>query len=249
MDGSQDTLSLVLFSGTDDKLTAAAVLAVSAAAMEPKVDILLQHWALVAFRADRIHKDHSVAPEAGPEGAATAMRDVWPGELVEVLATDLGSVPDFTSRSISPGTPGDRTPARPPPSCSWRAWPPVSASTPNGSSGATTCRPRASRFGATRDERGSARPGGLRPDRGRDADEAPSVEERSASSGGGALHGPQLHPPGAGGQGVARGEGAGRVSRPDGTRGPLRGGRNALGEYDRPYHTVRDHDDGQGGKP
>lgn len=48
-----------------------------------------------------------------------------------------------------PGTPGDRTSARPPPSCSWRAWQAASASTPNGSSGATTCRPRASRFGAT----------------------------------------------------------------------------------------------------
>lgn len=74
MDGSQDALSLVLFSGTDDKLTAAAVLAVGAAAMERKVDILLQYWALDAFRADRILKDHGVAPEAGPEGAAIVQR-------------------------------------------------------------------------------------------------------------------------------------------------------------------------------
>jgi peroxiredoxin family protein len=63
-----DTLSLVLFSGTDDKLTAAAVLAVGAAAMDRKVNILLQYWALDSFRADRIRKDHGVAPEAGPEG-------------------------------------------------------------------------------------------------------------------------------------------------------------------------------------
>ncbi|MGH2659419.1 MAG: DsrE/DsrF/DrsH-like family protein [Actinomycetota bacterium] len=74
MDDSQETLSLVLFSGTDDKLNAAAVLAVGAAAMERKVDILLQYWALDAFRADRVLKDHGVAPEAGPEGAGIVQR-------------------------------------------------------------------------------------------------------------------------------------------------------------------------------
>ena len=68
-----DTLSLVLFSGTDDKLTAAAVLAVGAAAMGRPVNLFLQYWALDAFRADRTKKDHGVAPEAGPEGA-TFMR-------------------------------------------------------------------------------------------------------------------------------------------------------------------------------
>lgn len=65
-----DTLSVVLFSGTDDKLEAAAVLTVGAAAMGRKVDILLQYWALEAFRRDLIHKDHGVSAEAGAEGAA-----------------------------------------------------------------------------------------------------------------------------------------------------------------------------------
>jgi peroxiredoxin family protein len=60
---------LVLFSGTDDKLNAAAVLTAGAAAMGRKVNIFLQYWALDAFRADRVLKDHGVAPEAGPEGA------------------------------------------------------------------------------------------------------------------------------------------------------------------------------------
>jgi peroxiredoxin family protein len=69
-----DTLSLVLFSGTDDKLTAAAVLAVGAAAMDRRVDVLLQYWAVDAFRADAIRKDHGVAPEAGPEGASMLAR-------------------------------------------------------------------------------------------------------------------------------------------------------------------------------
>jgi peroxiredoxin family protein len=66
MDGQ--TLSLVLFSGTDDKLNAAAVLTAGAAAMGRKVNVFLQYWALDAFRADRITKDHGVAPEASPEG-------------------------------------------------------------------------------------------------------------------------------------------------------------------------------------
>ncbi|MGZ4146735.1 MAG: DsrE/DsrF/DrsH-like family protein [Actinomycetota bacterium] len=66
MDGQ--TLSLVLFSGTDDKLNAAAVLTAGAAAMGRKVNVFLQYWALDAFRADRITKDHGVAPEAGSEG-------------------------------------------------------------------------------------------------------------------------------------------------------------------------------------
>ena len=48
-----ETLSLVLFSGTDDKLNAAAVLCAGAAAMGRKVNVFLQYWALDAFRAGR----------------------------------------------------------------------------------------------------------------------------------------------------------------------------------------------------
>ncbi|MGZ8571540.1 MAG: DsrE/DsrF/DrsH-like family protein [Actinomycetota bacterium] len=68
------TFSMVLFSGTDDKLNAAAVLAAGAAAMGRKVNVFLQYWALDAFRTDRITKDHGVAPEAGPEGAQLLQR-------------------------------------------------------------------------------------------------------------------------------------------------------------------------------
>lgn len=64
-----EKLSLVLFSGTDDKLNAAAVLVAGAAAMGKQVDVFLQYWALDAFRADRIRKDHGASAEAGPEGA------------------------------------------------------------------------------------------------------------------------------------------------------------------------------------
>jgi peroxiredoxin family protein len=59
-----DTLSIVLFSGTDDKLHAAGTIAAGAAAMGRPVNILLQYWALDVFRADRIEKDHGLAYDA-----------------------------------------------------------------------------------------------------------------------------------------------------------------------------------------
>jgi peroxiredoxin family protein len=88
-----DSISLVLFSGTDDKLNAAAVLAAGAAAMGRKVHVFLQYWALDAFRADRILKDHGVSPEAGPEGAAAFQRhggQHWSEILRQ--AKDIGDV-------------------------------------------------------------------------------------------------------------------------------------------------------------
>jgi peroxiredoxin family protein len=65
---------VVLFSGTDDKLSAAAILVAGAAAMGRSVNLFLQYWALDAFRADRIEKDHGVSAEAGPEGAELMAR-------------------------------------------------------------------------------------------------------------------------------------------------------------------------------
>jgi len=59
-----DSLSIVLFSGTEDKLHAAGTIAAGAAAMGRPVNILLMYWALDAFRADRIEKDHGLAYDA-----------------------------------------------------------------------------------------------------------------------------------------------------------------------------------------
>jgi len=90
---SEDTVSLVLFSGTDDKLEAAAVLATGAAVMGRKVNVFLQYWALDSFRADRIHKDHGVSAEAGPEGAELVARQAtqhWSETLAQ--AKELGGV-------------------------------------------------------------------------------------------------------------------------------------------------------------
>ncbi len=90
---SDDTVSLVLFSGTDDKLQAASVLAVGAAAMGRKVNIFLQYWALDAFRVDRVLKDHGVSAEAGEAGlrAMQAQGKTHWSELF-AQAKDLGEV-------------------------------------------------------------------------------------------------------------------------------------------------------------
>ena len=90
---AEGTVSLVLFSGTDDRLQAAATLTVGAAAMGRKVNLFLQYWALDAFRADRILKDHGVSPEAGEQGLR-AMQDQGKVHWSELLrqAKDLGGV-------------------------------------------------------------------------------------------------------------------------------------------------------------
>jgi peroxiredoxin family protein len=64
VDAQDKPLSLVMFSGTDDKLTAAAVLAVGAAVMGRPVNLFLQYYALDAFRAGKVNADHALSPEA-----------------------------------------------------------------------------------------------------------------------------------------------------------------------------------------
>ena len=63
-----EPLAISLFSGTDDRLNAAAVLVAGAAALGRPVHVFLQYWALDAFRSDRIGADHGLAPEAGAHG-------------------------------------------------------------------------------------------------------------------------------------------------------------------------------------
>ena len=99
-----EPLNLVLFSGTDDKLQAASVLAAGAAALGKPVNIFLQYWALDAFRADRIAGDHGLAPEAGEAGRAAvaalarAGQAPWAATLRD--AKDLGEV-DIQACSLS----------------------------------------------------------------------------------------------------------------------------------------------------
>ncbi|MDE3101055.1 MAG: DsrE/DsrF/DrsH-like family protein [Chloroflexota bacterium] len=93
MEGS-DSLSLVLFSGTDDKLAAAAILAAGAAMMGRRVNVFLQYWALDSFRKDRIHRDHGAVPEAGAEGARLVERSEKKQSWSDVLlqAKDVGEL-------------------------------------------------------------------------------------------------------------------------------------------------------------
>lgn len=91
-----ETVSIVLFSGTDDKLAAAATLAAGAAALGRPVKIFLQYWGLNAFRADGIMADHGLVPEAGAAGraavdaAAKAGQAHWAETLR--MAKELGEV-------------------------------------------------------------------------------------------------------------------------------------------------------------
>jgi peroxiredoxin family protein len=101
---TDEPLSLVLFSGTDDRLQAAAVLTAGAAALGRPVHVFLQYWALDAFRADRIDKPHGLAPEAGEAGAAamaaltTAGAQSWAETFRQ--AKDIGEV-DIQACSLS----------------------------------------------------------------------------------------------------------------------------------------------------
>ena len=99
-----ETISLVLFSGTDDKLQAAAVLTAGAAALGRPVKIFLQYWALDAFRADRIAADHGLAPEAGEAGKAAVQAAAKAGQAhwAETLrvAKEIGDV-DIQACSLS----------------------------------------------------------------------------------------------------------------------------------------------------
>jgi peroxiredoxin family protein len=99
-----EPLNLVLFSGTDDKLQAAAVLTAGAAALGKPVNVFLQYWALDAFRADRIHADHGLSPEAGGAGreAVDALRGAGQASWAETMrqAKDLGAV-DIQACSLS----------------------------------------------------------------------------------------------------------------------------------------------------
>jgi peroxiredoxin family protein len=99
-----ESLNLVLFSGTDDKLQAAAVLTAGAAALGRPVNIFLQYWALDAFRTTKIRADHGLAPEAGAAGrvAVDALARAGQAPWAETFrqAKELGGI-DIEACSLS----------------------------------------------------------------------------------------------------------------------------------------------------
>jgi peroxiredoxin family protein len=100
----EQPLNLVLFSGTDDRLQAAAVLTAGAAALGKPVNIFLQYWALDAFTRAKIGLDHGLAPEAGEAGRAAvdALAKAGQASWADTLgqAKELGEV-DIQACSLS----------------------------------------------------------------------------------------------------------------------------------------------------
>jgi peroxiredoxin family protein len=99
-----ESLNIVCFSGTDDKLQAVAVLSAGAAALGKKVNLFLQYWALDAFTKTKIARDHGLAPEAGEDGRAAvdALAKAGQASWAETLrqAKELGEV-DIEACSLS----------------------------------------------------------------------------------------------------------------------------------------------------
>lgn len=65
-----DRMSLVLFSGTVDKLMAASILATGAAAMDMQVEIFLTTWGITAFRKGAYLTNTSVTKDFEEYGPA-----------------------------------------------------------------------------------------------------------------------------------------------------------------------------------
>ena len=99
-----ETINLVLFSGTDDKLQAAAVMTAGAAALGKPVNVFLQYWALRSFTKAEINGDHGLAAEAGEAGRAAvdALTKAGQASWAETLrqAKELGEV-DIQACSLS----------------------------------------------------------------------------------------------------------------------------------------------------
>ena len=87
-------LNLVLFSGTADKLHAAATLAAGAAAMDRPVNILLQYWALDAFRTERLEQSHGLAWDSTAEGTSRPVNGTKSIPWLDTfrMAKELGTV-------------------------------------------------------------------------------------------------------------------------------------------------------------
>jgi peroxiredoxin family protein len=100
----EQPINFVVFSGTDDKLQALAVMTAGAAALGKQVNIFLQYWGLDAFSKTSIDGDHGLAPEAGAEGRAKvdALAAAGQASWAETLrqAKELGEV-DIQACSLS----------------------------------------------------------------------------------------------------------------------------------------------------
>jgi len=91
-----ERMSLVLFSGTVDKLMAASILATGAAAMGMEVDVFLTTWGIEAFRKDayktnrRVSSDYADYAPVMLEAMAAKKAPSWMENLLG--ARDIGAV-------------------------------------------------------------------------------------------------------------------------------------------------------------
>ena len=96
MDETSDKFSIVLFSGTVDKIMAAVTMASGAAAMQKDVTIFLTFWGLIGFRKDdwktnrRFSKDFE--DYAGPAFELMQARRVPPWMDTLKAAMELGNL-------------------------------------------------------------------------------------------------------------------------------------------------------------
>ena len=100
----EEPINFVVFSGTDDKLQALAVMTAGAAALGRKVNVFLQYWGLRAFTRAAIDSDHGLSAEAGPEGRAAvdALAKAGQASWADTLrmAKELGEL-DIQACSLS----------------------------------------------------------------------------------------------------------------------------------------------------
>lgn len=89
-------MSIILFSGTADKLQAAATMVSGAAAMEVETHLFLTFWGLNAFRKDMITTQQPMSPEYGEFGAMLGKlmveKQVTPWHDVLRTAKEIGDV-------------------------------------------------------------------------------------------------------------------------------------------------------------
>lgn len=99
-----DRMSLVLFSGTVDKLLAASVLTTGAAAMGMDVDVFLTTWGVEAFRKGAYKTNTRVSKEY--EDYASTMRELMSAKRVPTWmenfqsASEIGNV-KFSACSLT----------------------------------------------------------------------------------------------------------------------------------------------------
>jgi peroxiredoxin family protein len=91
-----DRMSIILFSGTVDKLLGASVLATGAAAMGMDVEIFLTNWGVMAFRKGDYQTNHRISADFADYQSALmeAMQAKKPPTWMENLtgAREIGNV-------------------------------------------------------------------------------------------------------------------------------------------------------------